>query len=462
MEECIQGPDLLSGMASSASLGDIGATRQMPWRILASLSDWNGYVLLFLMMVFPMVLRLLYWKAALFAGIIFFSACAIIGSLKLHINREVAFVTLTVAAAGMFFSLEGLILNAPGAMKQAQVFVFWPCIYLLWLSLTNSERYLTRVHWLMIFATAFLGAYGAWLTLDTFGMVPHSQFLSFLAFDERVGVTLTEGIPGMKYPGMNSLAYLLPFAVAGVISYPKRSRKLQALTWVAIISTVFVVIISGRRGTQLATIAGLFFAVVLWKIQPLSQRNESRKIIGWSMFAGILALVAIFLYVTLILRLDWFNIAQRVQAGFNFSGSTGLSAGARRDQFRELMGLWSERPLLGWGLGAQGHRVIRDPAMPWAYELSYVAMLFQAGIVGVLFYLAGILWIFWRGVQVIRSGGLPGRLMLPNLVGLFSYLIANATNPYFARFDGLWAVFVPIAIVNLWLSRCTLKGSIGS
>jgi len=31
------------------------------------------------------------------------------------------------------------------------------------------------------------------------------------------------------------------------------------------------------------------------------------------------------------------------------------------------------------------------------------------------------------------------------------FLIANATNPYLARFDGIWVIFLPLAFINRWL-----------
>jgi len=108
-----------------------------------------------------------------------------------------------------------------------------------------------------------------------------------------------------------------------------------------------------------------------------------------------------------------------------------------------------EHPLLGEGLGASAYGSIRSEIMPWAYELYFLSLLFQTGLVGFLFYTAGILWILRRGIQTIRKGGLAAQLMIPALVGLLSYLIAAATNPYLARFDGIWVIFLPLALINL-------------
>ena len=51
------------------------------------------------------------------------------------------------------------------------------------------------------------------------------------------------------------------------------------------------------------------------------------------------------------------------------------------------------------------------------------------------------------------SGTRLGAQAVPVMVGLVSFLIANATNPYFQAYGQLWTLFLPIAMVNYALSR---------
>jgi len=88
---------------------------------------------------------------------------------------------------------------------------------------------------------------------------------------------------------------------------------------------------------------------------------------------------------------------------------------------------------------------------PWAYELSYVALLFHTGIVGLTIYAAAIVWIYRMGLRMIRSGDRIGLYMLPTLVGTTCFLIGNATNPYLEKFDYIWVIFLPVALINHWL-----------
>ena len=57
------------------------------------------------------------------------------------------------------------------------------------------------------------------------------------------------------------------------------------------------------------------------------------------------------------------------------------------------------------------------------------------------------------GVKIIGEGGHLAELMIPMLVGLSGLLIADATNPYLEKFDEMWTLFLPLAVINRRLSQ---------
>jgi len=61
----------------------------------------------------------------------------------------------------------------------------------------------------------------------------------------------------------------------------------------------------------------------------------------------------------------------------------------RDAQLAALTDGWRAHPVFGAGLGAVA-RVIRSDSQPWAYELSYNALLFQTGLVGLALYVGGV------------------------------------------------------------------------
>src|SRR6267142_5913409 len=84
-----------------------------------------GYVLFFLMLAFPMVLTVLYWKAALFAVVLVVIVIAGLLDVNWRLHHGVALWTLLLAAVSFFFVLRGFFLGTPGATKAAQIYVIW-------------------------------------------------------------------------------------------------------------------------------------------------------------------------------------------------------------------------------------------------------------------------------------------------------------------------------------------------
>lgn len=109
-----------------------------------------------------------------------------------------------------------------------------------------------------------------------------------------------------------------------------------------------------------------------------------------------------------------------------------------------------KRPVLGYGFGA----VAKKWGPSYAFELSYVALLFKAGIIGLLLYLSFPLRLLWDSLR-IRLGKRPP----PNGISLraasipfaivASIMLAGATNPYlFAAFG-----IISILAATAWLDE---------
>ena len=44
-----------------------------------------------------------------------------------------------------------------------------------------------------------------------------------------------------------------------------------------------------------------------------------------------------------------------------------------------------------------------------------------------------------------------GRYLAPVLVGMVSFLMGNAADPYLEKFDYMWVIFLPLGFINVWL-----------
>src|SRR5260370_28153641 len=106
-------------------------TGEMHFPVGSNLLASPAYVLLFLMLVYPMVLQLLYVKAFLFACVLFIVAVGMFSSKRRSLDSTVVMCTLSLSAISSLFVLLGLYYGTPGAVKAAQVYVLWPLIYMI-------------------------------------------------------------------------------------------------------------------------------------------------------------------------------------------------------------------------------------------------------------------------------------------------------------------------------------------
>jgi O-antigen ligase len=199
--------------------------------------------------------------------------------------------------------------------------------------------------------------------------------------------------------------------------------------------------VSGRRAFWLLAIVT---PVMVWGLFFLARTHIRAQSVA---FAAMLHAIVVAGGV-LGLGLDFGVIFE--QTGSAFDPSAKESASLRYQQFEALMAGWSNSPLIGQGLGASADSVVRSEEQPWAYELSYVALLFQVGLLGFIIYSSAVLWIFYAGLKIVRLRPDAAQIILPLLAGLAGLLLVNITNPYLFKFDYLWTIFLPVAAINAY------------
>lgn len=411
-----------------------------------------AYTLFFLMVAFPMVLKLLYVKLLLFIFVFFIVTIKVLKSGHFLLHRSIVLWTLFMVALSLFFSLIGLMNGAPGALKQAQIYAFWPMIYVIMISGITTLLY-SGLHRVLIVSTILIGVYGCFFILTELHVMP--QFIDLNFFDEeKFAFGLYEGYVEINFMGLNSLPFLIPYVMTALaISVPqeKSTAFSHIWLWLALIFGLATVIGSGRRAILLVTMLTPVFMFIFSFFLPIKLKQHSMK----NMFALLMVTVAVasilFSYLSMKYDINLSSLYNMFMEGFDFGSTASESASIRRDQFSALINGWADSPLLGAGHGASAPGYIRDHEMPWAYELFYVALLYQVGLVGFLVYTAGIVWIYHMAIKIIKQGGYHGQMMIPLLVGMSCFLVTTATNPYLVRFDGIWVIFLPIAVINSWL-----------
>lgn len=410
-------------------------------------------VLLFLCMTYPTVSALAQFKASLFGVLLIAIALEHVFNGCSRLALPVILWTLCLVLTSIFFVMEGILAGTHGAIAVITVYILWPLTFSVWIAGLARKRFLVGLDWTVALATVFVGVYGCLYLLTSLRLLPDTGFLSALSLGwEGEGFGAHEGYTGLVTAGMNSMPFLLPYVIASIaIQTPeeKKKRFRHVILWLACIFGCAIVLTAGRRAFMLLVMLSPGLVLVFRSFQPETEKRLNRRSLITLSVLLIIGVVVLFVSISTIYEFDISSLWDRFTSGFDIRAQApDENEAARYEQLGVLWRGWLEHPFLGSGHGAGALGSIRSDTMPWAYELSYLALLFQTGIVGFTAYLAGVLWIFHAGIKIIREGGFLGRIMLPMLTGFSGLLIANATNPYLLKFDGMWMFFLPLAVVN--------------
>ncbi|PEQ02661.1 O-antigen ligase family protein [Bacillus toyonensis] len=371
---------------------------------------------------------------------------------QINIDMRVLGITWFLVLMGLIFMMIGSFNGNPGALTVGTVHVVWPILYLILIMGITSQGILDGIMKTLVFSTIIIEVYILTFVLHSKGTLP--SFL-YLELDLGQSIGFYGNYMEFNIYSLSSLIFLLPFIFSALCVWQKNDQiQIKKIwLWLALGLGCIVLLLSGRRAlfltTAISPIPLMFFVWFLPKQKKKLIKRTMRK-----MFALLFVLIiGILIYVQSRFDFDFTVFTQMFKSGFDFTDTSNESSYLRYLQFNALIDGWKEHPLFGAGLGAQAGNVIRNAAAPWDYELQYVAYLFHTGIVGFLCYAFGVIWIFIKGLKMFKRGSEESVYMIPVLVGTFCFLVANATNPYLAKYDYLWVIFLPVGILNYWLLR---------
>jgi len=361
-------------------------------------------------------------------------------------NRDIVVLSALTVGVSLFGMLRGLLGDAPGAIAVGSVYVVWPLAFMSFIGLATSPQLLYPFRRTIIAGACIASLMGFWVFLDAAGL--HIPGAKDFLMGQGAAVGLHNGYIAYRLFNMGTLIYALPFLIA-LLFMPrylsKLSRGMRWAAWIALVATSLAMLVSGRRSFWLiGMVAPLLAVFFMWVTNTLTRQTVVRAVVTCS---GLLV-VAILVVVMLKFKLS--ALVSDFVAGFDFSGHGSVESSLRASQFVDLIGGWQREPLFGAGQGMPAPHVIRSALTPWAYELSYVALLYQAGLLAFVIYALAVLWIFFAAVKLVRAQPEAAGLLIPMLVGLTGFLISNATNPYLGKFDYLWTLFLPVAVINAY------------
>jgi len=127
-----------------------------------------------------------------------------------------------------------------------------------------------------------------------------------------------------------------------------------------------------------------------------------------------------------------------------------LSTSYRLEQAPQLLRGFQRHVALGSGLGAtlpSGFR--RNRSEPWSFELSYLQLLFQLGVVGIIFLLAAPATALYRGVRSLTSVDPDRRIAITAAIGgIAGFMLTSGGNPYLMTSVGMLALAVLLVMTE--------------
>lgn len=353
------------------------------------------------------------------------------------INRVIVILFVLTLFVSIYGLLNGYINNSIGAKEYFTSYILWPTFFTLLIPILGNYDLKSVINKLLnplfIFLSFSILLYIPLALLN----IQNPLLFYYEIMDVRINFQSTS--PEFSAPFMGFFALMIPYNLINFFD-SIINRKINMNKLLLTFLSLLVLIISGRRGLWLAVLVSLTFFLIY------NYYNRLRfSLIIISIF--LIAIVAI-------LSIDKFGYDIQ---DFKSSLKIDLSQSSdytRVNQFNSLIDEWSKNILFGNGIGSfTDDRSIYDQ-QPWAYELQYVLLLYQVGLVGFLIYFLSFSYIFLKTLIHSKKNNLYEHNFI--LCGVFTFILINSTNPYLLKLDFLWILFLPIIFYNGFYSNSKL------
>lgn len=378
-------------------------------------------MLLFFMMVFQQQFK--HVKIILLLALLLFSLNDFFKK-KCKIKKYVLFCFLLWFIFYFIYVIYSYNIGNPGTFATIKVELIYSVIYLFitsniyrreQLSFLNTIFLISNILIIMII---FFCLANSLICEDLFK--PFNNFFGFMY-----------GIHGFMIEtssyNIDALFFTIPFTFYNYICLNNRSKLSKVSFYISLI----YFFISGRVAMQILFIASLCFCYLISKKDNVKElitkyNNQIWFKITFVLF-GILIFSVIFIFFYILINGDTIRV----------------------NQFYALMNDFYRHPLFGNGVGFVSS-IIRNPDIPWSYELMYIKLLASFGVIGFAFYL---LILYLMTLNLIKKDKTLILYVFPTVI----VFIANFSNPYLTRFDNMWIYFISLIAYNVILNDKDLE-----
>lgn len=363
-------------------------------------------------------------------------------------SKQTFFSVLIYSFVGLLYSFYGQLSGNAGAFRVISTQVFWPLCYLIISVLCLQVNFLYYFTKVLIFSLICIVIYTFIYLGHDIGLVPG---VLYFELDQGQSFGLYEGFIEYKLHTITSLIFLVPI-LFHITWNDIAHKKFKVTNILLCFLSLILVFLTGRKAFWLVI---LIFPLIMMSSNFAlnSRRNPVNLFFLLLKSPSLVVLLSIIVSSLIYILFNKFGLnidtlTNEFVNGFNTESTAVDKSNLRTVQYHSLMKGWFESNLFfGAGNGAQAD-VIRDVNMPWAYELTYVYMLFSTGIIGVVFYISWFVFGIIRLRVAIDNNKYLSMYIPPILSGVFCLVIVSASNPYFGKFDYLWIICLPHLLVD--------------
>jgi O-antigen ligase len=267
--------------------------------------------------------------------------------------------------------------------------------------------------------------------INIVGVVDHVAQTGILSFDLRKELDLFvgfhEGYIQITSHNIGSLFFIAAYLYVYLVSNTSRPKKTQFGVYAALILCLITAALSGRRALWIVLLLVPVVDYIMSILCAVTNQTKSGKMLGL-----YILLMLVLMYLLLISSFSQNEIMEHVGNAFSNEDERSI-------QFGYLLASFLEYPILGSGFGGYAGYT-RSLDSPWLYELTYLQILFNFGIVGVLLIVIVFLIYFYMVVVNLRDRSVGRGYRAALFIGCVSLLIGAYSNPYLGSFDFLFVV----------------------
>ncbi len=225
------------------------------------------------------------------------------------------------------------------------------------------------------------------------------------------------------------------------------SNKEKILNLLCLFLSIALLIFSGRGGFWLGAIASIIFTVFSTHFTNIRRLNINIWKTPQIYFISLIVLIFLFYNYDFSGFID--NFTKNFIYAFQWSEPSNIAQYKRFIDFQQLIQRWQSSPIFGVGIGFTITEASVERVQDIGVELQYVQYLAAVGIFGISIFIFYLSWIIKSLISISNLDNFYSYRLLPLAAGMISMLSANATNPYLAKFDYFWIIFLPLSYINL-------------